>query len=165
ALRVLLAHPPKDAAPLGALADAIAQGTLAPELAKLSPRSRGWIEALAIAAYERVANDGRYDVASVPAADLPAPLALGLAAELAAHQPIAAKRALLRTLLAHADPRVRAAALPLLASTWQDADADDRTVIVATFAAAINSPDPVIAGAAADEAGELYDAIVASEAG
>jgi peptidyl-prolyl cis-trans isomerase B (cyclophilin B) len=159
ALRLLFAHPPLDAAPLGALVDGIAQGTLAPELAKLSPRSRGWISALAIAAFERFANDGRYDVASVSPADLPAPLALGVAADLAAHELLATKRALLRTLLGHADPRARAAALPLLASTWKDADAADRTSIVATFVAAIASPDPVIAGTAADAVGDLYDAI------
>ncbi|HEY1817572.1 MAG TPA: peptidylprolyl isomerase [Kofleriaceae bacterium] len=159
ALRVLLAHPPHDPAPLGALVDAIAQGTLAPELAKLSPRSRGWLSALAIAAYERVANDGRYEVASVAPADLPVPLALGLAAELAVHQGPAAQRNLLSTLLRHPDPRVRAAALPLLVSTVKEAEVADRRSIVATFAAAIASPDPVIAGTAADSVGDLYDAI------
>jgi cyclophilin family peptidyl-prolyl cis-trans isomerase len=56
-------------------------------------------------------------------------------------------------MLEHADARVRAAGLGVLPSV----DAPDRPLAVTTLAAALASPDPIIAGAASDAAGELYD--------
>jgi cyclophilin family peptidyl-prolyl cis-trans isomerase len=149
ALRTLLAHPPEQ------LAFTPDPGALA----KLAPRSRGWIVALALAANARAAKSDDFDLTKVDRKDLPDAELYGVAAELAKNQSLAARRALLRIMLAHADVRVRGAALPLLASTWKDGEPGDGSAIVATFTVALNSPDIVLAGAASEAVDDLYDAI------
>jgi cyclophilin family peptidyl-prolyl cis-trans isomerase len=69
------------------------------------------------------------------------------------------RRGALRTLLTHADARVRAAGLGALAATWKDGDANDHGAIVATLAAALGTDDAITAGAAVDAVPALYDAI------
>ena len=155
ALRVLIAHPPADPAAVAAVAASLSSL----QLAKLSPRSRGWIQTLLLAAAERAANDGRFDPAAIDVADLPEPYVLGVAADLALHRPLAARRTLLRAMLGNHDPRVKAAALPLVASMWKDNDADDHRAMIGMFVGALAAQDPVVAGAAADAVEDLYTAI------
>jgi len=155
ALRQLVAHPPADAAAV----TAVAASMNSLQLAKLSPRSRGWIETLLLAAAERATNDNRFDPAAIDPADLPQPYVLGVAADLALHRPLAARRTLLHAMLGNRDSRVKAAALPLVASMWKDSDADDHRAMIGMFASAIADKDAVVAGAAADAVEDLYTAI------
>ncbi|HEY1550768.1 MAG TPA: peptidylprolyl isomerase [Kofleriaceae bacterium] len=149
ALRTLLAHPP----------ESFAFTPDPQQLARFSPRSRGWVTALSLAVSARVAKSDDFDLSKVDRKDLPDAELYGVAAELAKHQSLATRRALLRVMLEHADVRVRAAALPLLVSTWTDGESGDHTAIVATFTVALNSPDIVLAASATDAVDDLYDAI------
>jgi peptidyl-prolyl cis-trans isomerase B (cyclophilin B) len=149
ALRALLAHPP----------ESMSFTPDPQQLARLAPRSRGWIVALALAANARAAKSDELELSKVDRKDLPDAELYGVAAELAKHQSLAARRALMRVMLAHADVRVRAAVLPLLASMWTDGEPGDRSAIVEAFASALESPDIVLAASAADAVDDLYDAI------
>lgn len=70
----------------------------------------------------------------------------------------AVRRAALRVLLAHDDPRVRAAGLGAFAATWKDADARGQQTLVSTLTAAIASKNPIVASAGIDAADAIYDA-------
>jgi cyclophilin family peptidyl-prolyl cis-trans isomerase len=109
----------------------------------------GWTGCLAA----RVA-DGPNVVDAVSKCALPDHLKLPLLADVT--DP-AAKRAALRILLAHDDPRVRSAGLALLATTWPDADPRTRQTIVTTLTSAIAANDPIIASSAIDAISTILD--------
>lgn len=133
--------------------------TRVPAAGKIPALTRGWIECLAISAKLRGAPDP--DLGAVLRCGLADHLRLPLAAELISANigSLAARRATLRKLLAHRDPRVHAAGLGALAALWKAGDADDRRNAITTLVAALASRDPVIAGAAFGAAEAIYDAI------
>jgi cyclophilin family peptidyl-prolyl cis-trans isomerase len=119
-----------------------------------------------VAVRERVASPGWIAclLAPPPCSDLPDELRWPLAVTEAAAGGIelATRRTWLRTMLPHPDPRVRAAGLELLAAMWKEGDDSDHRTTVAQVAAALGSPDIVIAGAAVDAAGSLHETSGAS---
>jgi len=121
--------------------------------------ARGWIECLAAAALVRADGAVRLDPCGVDA--LPAHHRLALLGELVTAKagPVALRRTAVTTLLAHADPRVRAAGLAALPALWSDGDDADHRAAIGTVAAAIGARDPIVAGTAAEAATPLYEAI------
>ncbi|HEX5059474.1 MAG TPA: peptidylprolyl isomerase [Kofleriaceae bacterium] len=95
---------------------------------------------------------------------LPDHLRLPLLADVAKGGDIAAKRAALRVLLAHDDPRVRAAGLNLLPETWKDSDAKGQATIVGTISSALAVKNPIVAGTAVDVAGTVYEQLPKDDA-
>ena len=129
----------------------------------VQPLIAGWIECLA-----RAAQGSRED-ATDPfqrCTALDDHLALPILADLitTGAGTVAQRRAAMRTLLEHPDARVRAAGLGALAAMWKDDDANDYRTTLATLAAAIASPDPIIAGAAVDAATAIYELVGADRA-
>jgi cyclophilin family peptidyl-prolyl cis-trans isomerase/HEAT repeat protein len=73
------------------------------------------------------------------------------------------RRGALRVLLAHDDPRVRAAGLSMLPASWKDGDAKAQATIIGTISSALATKNPIVAGTAVDVAGELYDLLPAAD--
>jgi cyclophilin family peptidyl-prolyl cis-trans isomerase/HEAT repeat protein len=69
------------------------------------------------------------------------------------------RRAALRFLLGHEDPRVRAAGIGALPKTWKDGDEHAQATIVGTVISALAVKNPIVAGTAVDAAEQLYDAM------
>jgi cyclophilin family peptidyl-prolyl cis-trans isomerase/HEAT repeat protein len=69
------------------------------------------------------------------------------------------RRAALRVLLAHDDPRVRAAGIGALPKTWKDGDEQAQATIVGTVISALAVKNQIVAGTAVDAAEQLYDAM------
>jgi cyclophilin family peptidyl-prolyl cis-trans isomerase/HEAT repeat protein len=155
-LRQIIAHPeltPTGAAVLAAFATHIAPAIASPGAATaavISPLARAWISELAAVANAEVAHQLTPDLFS--RGELPDYLRVALAADAYPHGDATFQRVVLRMMLEHADARVRAAGLGVLPSVA----AADRPLAVTTLAAALASPDPIVAGAASDAAGELY---------
>ncbi len=133
--------------------------TDAPATAALPALTRGWISCLAVSAIVRAKPDP--DLAAVERCALEDPLRLPLVAELISAEvgSLAARRAALARLLAHRDPRVRAAGLGALAALWKAGDDGDRRAAVTTLVASVASPDPFVASAAVDAAAAIYEAV------
>lgn len=140
ALRAFIEHPPVDRAPLVELARAATANAALPAI------TRGWIVCLA--------EPERDKLLECP---LPDHLRLPLYAAVAKQGDANARRAALRVLLAHDDPRVRAAGLSLLPAMWDGGDATAHATLVGTVANALVTKDALVAGTAIDVAGELYD--------
>lgn len=119
----------------------------------------GWIGCLASSALIRASETP--DLTWVDQCKLPDHLRLPLIGELVVQGvgAVAARRAAVAQLLAHADPRVRAAGLPALVALWKDSGAADREAAIATLAGALGAADPIVAGTAVEAATPLYDAI------
>ncbi|HET9990825.1 MAG TPA: HEAT repeat domain-containing protein, partial [Kofleriaceae bacterium] len=152
-LRQLVAHP--DLGPTGAAALAAFATQIAPAIAakQVSPLARAWITELAAVANAEVAHQLTPELFT--RGELPEYLRVALAADAYPHGDPTFQRAVLRAMLEHGDARVRAAGLGVLATVT----APDRPLAVTTIAAALASPDPILAGAASDAAGTLYDAL------
>jgi cyclophilin family peptidyl-prolyl cis-trans isomerase len=131
----------------------------APTATALPGLTRGWIECLGTAALERARPEP--DLVAVARCPLPDPLRLPLVADLISSEvgSVAARRTALAALLAHDQPRVRAAGLGALAALWKAGDASDHAGAVAALIAALGSHDLIVASAAVDAAPTLYDAI------
>ncbi len=114
--------------------------------------SRWWIKCLALEGLGHASGH----LATLAPCDLPEELKLPLFAE--SHVgTLVERRDLLAKLLGHQDMRVRVAALGMFAALWKESDAADHRAGVATVATALASPDPILAGAAVDAAGSLFD--------
>lgn len=168
-LHGLVNHPIHDPASSAHLVQLIAaaNSSSVPVLAK------GWIDCLGKAATIDTALSATQPGASVVAltaagidsitscgdGGLPDHLRLPLLADLvnAGVGDASFRRAAIRVLLAHDDPRVRAAGLSILPATWQDGDARAQATIVGTVTSAMAVKDPIVAGTAVDVAGTLYD--------
>jgi cyclophilin family peptidyl-prolyl cis-trans isomerase/HEAT repeat protein len=171
ALHTLAANPKADGRALTAV-DQVAQSaktdTRVPVLA------RGWIHCMGLLVIVKLGfSDPRMPAAAGAAIDrlakcsdgLPDHLRLPLLAEYM-EAPVgdaATRRAVLRILLAHDDPRIRAAGLTALPKTWKDGDAKGQAAIVGTISSALATKDTMVAGTAVEIAGELYDLIPAGE--
>ena len=131
----------------------------APAATALPALTRGWIACLAVAAIERAKPEP--DFAVVERCALDDHLRLPLVAELISAEvgSLAARRAALERLLAHRDPRVRAAGLGALAALWKAGDDGDHRAAIMALVAAVASPDPVVAGAAVEAATAIYEAV------
>ena len=146
-LRGFIAHPVTDRLVdmLRAVVDEAAAAS------KMPPLTRGWIECLAVAAQQRAAATPDYTkLASCGHGGLPDHLRLPLVGELigAGVGSLADRRTALRTLLAHADARVRLAGMTALDPMWKDGE----SAIIAPRSPPdrrAGSPDPIIAGGAA----------------
>jgi len=125
--------------------DETASAALAPLV-----KERGWTGCLAARAL-----GGPTVVDAVVRCALPDHLRLPLLADVG--DP-AARRAALRVLLAHDDPRVRSSGLSALAATWGDADTRTRETIVTTLTSALAVRDPIVAGSAVDAISAVLDA-------
>lgn len=164
ALRALIAHPTRDA---DARANVLHVSTKAAASSSLPALTRGWIECLAaavtVASDDRAAkgSGGVEAIVSCGHGRLPDHLRLPLLATLvdANVGEAALRRGAVRVLLAHDDPRVRAAGLSVLPATWNDGDARAQETIVGTVSSALAAKSPIVAGTAVDLAGELYDAM------
>jgi cyclophilin family peptidyl-prolyl cis-trans isomerase/HEAT repeat protein len=176
ALKGLAAHTGR--APIAAALSEIARRTAA---SKLPPLTRGWIECLAIAGTVRGASSPKQGGAlpALPAGGAAAPgidyalvekcghgglpdhLRLPLMGELVTAKvgTLEARRAAIRTLLSHADARVRVAGITAYAAAWKDGEDTDHRAAIATVVAALGSPDPIVAGNAVDAATTIYEAI------
>ena len=69
------------------------------------------------------------------------------------------RREIVRTLLAHVDPRVRASGMQATAAVWPDATEQERRAWLAVVIAALGTKDPITAGNAVEAAGSLYDVV------
>jgi cyclophilin family peptidyl-prolyl cis-trans isomerase len=154
ALKVLAPHAkrPLVASAISALARSASAST------SVQGITYGWIECLALAAMARGEST---DIALVESCKLPDHLRMPIVAELVGAKvgPLAQRRTIFAKLLAHADVRVRAAAIGHLASFWAEGGTADRDAIVSTLVTAIGAPDPIYAGSAIDAAPAIYDAI------
>jgi len=131
----------------------------APAATALPALTRGWIVCLAVAATER--GKPEPDLSAVERCALDDQLRLPLEAELISEGvgSLAARRAALGRLLAHSDPRVRAAGLGALAALWKAGDDGDHRAAITTLIAVVASPDPVVAGAAVEAATAIYEVV------
>ncbi len=127
---------------------------------KLTPIARGWVDCLARVAAPAPAAQL---VDSISTCGLPDHLRLPLLAELVTSSlgDAATRRAAMRVMLAHDDPRVRAAGLSVIASTWKEADPRGQQTIVTTIIGAIASKNPIVASAAVDATDALYEELAA----
>lgn len=121
--------------------------------------TRAWIECLARAGTIRGAEAPNLDELST--CGLPDHLRLPLIAGLVTAKigSLDARRAALAPLLAHADPRVRVAGMPALASLWSEGSGADHDAVVAMTIAALGHRDGLVAGTAIETASTLYEAI------
>jgi cyclophilin family peptidyl-prolyl cis-trans isomerase len=142
ALRLFVERPLEDRAQMMLALEAVASAKT------LAPLTRGWIQCSSAPTVDAVLSCG-----------LPDHLRLTLLVDLTKSAAITAKRAALRVLLAHDDPRVRAAGLNVLPETWKESDAKGQATIVGTIASAIATKNPIVAGTAVDIAGTVYDLI------
>jgi cyclophilin family peptidyl-prolyl cis-trans isomerase len=159
ALRSLLATPPEDDA---ALKNEVQIVRTAVKATGTPPLLRGWIECLGSAAAfgfaEPPLNTAADTVATCGDGRLPDHLRLPLLAEMKFGD-ATFRRAAIRILLAHDDPRVRAAGLSMLPASWKDGDDKSQATIIGTVSSALAVKNPIVAGTAVDVAGELYDAM------
>lgn len=131
---------------------AMAGKTLEPEaITAITPlvKEPGWTGCLAAAAI-----GGPNVVDAITSCQLADHLKLPLLAEVS---DLAAKRAGLRVLLAHDDPRVRGAGLGALASTWKDSDAKTRQTIVSTMTSSLAAPNAIVAGQATEAVSNILE--------
>jgi peptidyl-prolyl cis-trans isomerase B (cyclophilin B) len=160
ALRAVVDHPTTDKT---ALANVSQLAMVAGQTAGIPALTRGWIECLATAgeAAMSVPNGWVDDVARCGGGRLPDHLRLPLIADLVKAKigDAAARRAALRVLLAHDDPRVRASGLNVLVESWGDGDATAQATIIGTLTTAIVTKNPIVAGTAVDVAPAIYDAM------
>jgi len=157
ALKGLAAHTGR--APIASALSEIARRTAA---SKLPPLTRGWIECLAIAGTVRGASSPDYAIVEKCGhGGLPDQHRLPLLGELVTAKvgTLEARRAAIRTLLSHADARVRVAGIAAYATAWKDGEDTDHRAAIATVVAALGSPDPIVAGSAVDAATTIYEAI------
>ena len=117
----------------------------------------GWPGCLATIAAAGPATAATVD--ALTKCSLPDHLKLPLLAERfdAKQSDVAYRRAALRVLLAHEDPRVRAAGIGVLKATWADGDEHAQATIVGTIASAIGAKNAIIAATAIEAAPDLYD--------
>jgi peptidylprolyl isomerase len=118
--------------------------------------TRGWVECLArIAAPAAPA----LVVDAVSTCGLPDHLRLPLLVEVVTQSigDAAVRRAAMRVLLSHDDPRVRAAGLGAIGASWKEADPRGQQTIVSTVAAAVSSKNPIVASAGAEAADAIYE--------
>jgi len=136
-----------------------ATGVRSAPAAAIPELTRGWIECLAISATVRALPEP--DLGAIERCALADHLRLPLVAGLVSDGvgSLAARRAALARLLAHRDPRVRAAGLGALAALWKAGDANDQRNAITTLVAALASQDAMVAGAAVEAAGAIYEAI------
>jgi cyclophilin family peptidyl-prolyl cis-trans isomerase/HEAT repeat protein len=136
ALRTLLAHP----VPLSIV------------------RTTGWVDCLPLTVTHAPTAA---TVDTIASCKLPDHLKLPLLAELFDDKRSDAgyRRAALRILLAHDDPRVRAAGIGALPKTWADGDDRAKATIVGTVSSALAVKNPIVAGTAVDAAEALYEAM------
>jgi cyclophilin family peptidyl-prolyl cis-trans isomerase len=139
----------------------VAIATSARRAAQVDPLARGWITCLALAARGPLTARHVHELAGCGDGALGDHLRLPLVAELvtAGVGDAAFRRAALRVLLAHDDPRVRAAGIGALAATWQQADGPARESIVRTIGSALAAQSPIVAGAAVEAAPGMYERI------
>ena len=125
------------------------------------PRPAHQIGHAELVAQPRAARVVGDELAEVERCPLPDPLRLPLVADLIAANvgSLGARRTALGKLLAHGDPRVRAAGLGALAALWKSGDEADHRETIATVVDALGSRDLLVAGAAVDAAKALYEAI------
>lgn len=140
-LRALLAHPPVRPIAL----EQFAGGD------KVAPLATRWLVHLG------AIGRGALQATTFTQGALPDHLRMIALADVFARGDDTFERAVMRFMLEHEDPRVRAAGLGMLASA--NPRAIDRATAVTTIAAALGSADVVIAGTAADAAGTMYDAL------
>ena len=114
--------------------------------------SHQWIACLAMDGLAHASNS----LGTLAPCTLPEWLRLPLFAD-AGVGTLVERRDLLAQLLANKDVRVRVAALPMFSALWKESDAADHRAGIATVASALASTDPILAGAAVDAAGGLYD--------
>jgi peptidyl-prolyl cis-trans isomerase B (cyclophilin B) len=133
-----------------------------PPLAGDKSIAGGWIDCLTIAAGQPVANAELAD--RIARCQLPDHLRLPLLAELFddKRSDAAYRRAALRMLLSHDDPRVRAAGIGAVIKTWGDGDDRAQATIIGTIASAIGAKNPIVAGTAIESAEALYEKMGAS---
>jgi cyclophilin family peptidyl-prolyl cis-trans isomerase/HEAT repeat protein len=151
-LRQLIAHP--DLTPTGAPAlgtALIAIGGLVRPPPQVSPLAGDWLVELAVVA--GLEGGHRLTTEMFAHGRLPEYLRIALAADAYPHGDATFQREALRMMLEHPDARVRAAGIGVLPKV----PAPDRPLAVTTIAAALASPDPILAGAASDAAGALYE--------
>ena len=130
-------------------------------------RATAWASCLALSALARplptAGNGASLDDPAVAMAQLercggdlvPEASVRGLAlAAIAAGPPADAVRKIM-PYVGHADQRLASAAIGELPALWKPAGARERTIIRDAVAAALGRPEPAVAGAAADAAGEL----------
>jgi cyclophilin family peptidyl-prolyl cis-trans isomerase/HEAT repeat protein len=140
-------------------ADAIASlATMAKADAALPAITRGWIECLARMA---APASPALIVDSVTTCGLPDHLRLPLLVEVVTQSigDAATRRAAIRVLLSHDDPRVRAAGLGAIGASWKEGDAARQQTIVMTIVAAVGSKNPIVESAGTDAADSIYDEI------
>lgn len=118
--------------------------------------SNGWVQCLSIAAS---GSPTPVMVDAIAKCTLPDHLKLPLLAELFDKGDAAYRRAALRVLLAHDDPRVRAAGIGALPKTWADGDDRAKATIVGTVSSALAIKNPIVAGTAIDAADALFEAM------
>jgi cyclophilin family peptidyl-prolyl cis-trans isomerase len=123
-------------------------------LARSSPIARGWIECLAPLVAPAPPTTL---VDTVASCGLPDHLRLPLLADLVTRRvgDASMRRAALRILMTHDDPRVRAAGLGALVAVLEHEPAQ-LDAVVAQLSSALASRSPIVAGAAADAAAALY---------
>jgi cyclophilin family peptidyl-prolyl cis-trans isomerase/HEAT repeat protein len=124
----------------------------------MTKAQQGWLYCLQIAVTPVASATKAAAIASCKLADH---LKLPLLAELFDEKRSDAgyRRAALRLLLAHDDPRVRAAGIGALPKTWKDGDEQAQATIVGTVISALAVKNQIVAGTAVDAAEQLYDAM------
>ncbi|HEY5952130.1 MAG TPA: peptidylprolyl isomerase [Kofleriaceae bacterium] len=179
ALRTFLDHPTSNGVAVASVLLMIERAGKGPTV--VPALTRGWIECLVLAdtpvmGASAAKNGGSGPAASTSAHDgsvavdgmatcgrgrLPDHLRLPLISQLVIAKvgDASFRRAAIRVLLAHDDPRVRAAGLSILPATWLDGDAKSQATIIGTISSALAVKNPIVAGTAVDVAGELYEAM------
>ncbi len=140
-LRTLLAHPP--ARPIAL--EHFERGD------KVAPLAMHWLDHLG------AIGRGALQATTFTQGELPDHLRVIALADVFTRGDDTFERSVMRYMLEHADPRVRAAGLGMLATA--NPRAIDRATAVTAIAAALGSNDVVIAATAVDAAGTLYDAL------
>ncbi len=128
----------------------------------LPPITRGWIECLALAVHAR--RTGPADFTAVERCgprEFPDHLRRLLIARLieAKASSPAVRGAAFEALRAHADVRVRAAAVGALEALWAERDDAGRRALTAALIEAIAARDPILSGAAIEAAPAIYGLI------
>jgi len=154
-LRQLIAHPeltPTGNSALSAFMLSVGGAATLPR--DVSPLAGDWLGELAAVANSEVLHVLPLEI--FVHGRLPDYLRVALAADAYPHGDPTFQRAALRMMLEHRDARVRAAGLGVLPTVATA----DRPFAVTTIAAALASPEPILAGAASDAAGTLYDVLL-----
>jgi cyclophilin family peptidyl-prolyl cis-trans isomerase len=153
ALRLQIGKPITDRSQTDAIASL---ATMAKADATLPAITRGWIQCLAAVA---APVSPALLVDSVVTCGLPDHLRLPLLVEVVTQSigDASVRRAAMRVLLSHDDPRVRAAGLGAIGASWKDADARGQQTIVSTVVAAVGSKNPIVASAGSEAADAIYE--------